>query len=177
LLDRGNVCATVLDDDPMLVVGLVPEQQIGKLQLGAKVNAELLTGEQVAAKVTYLSHSADAMSRSYRIEATVEQKSKEILDGITAEMFIAAANSRAHLIPPSALTLDDNGIVGVKILNSDNVVAFNPVTVVGDQTSQMDAGIWVTGLPEPVTLITHGQEIVFPGQQVDADFSWSVSNL
>lgn len=176
LLDRGNVCATVLDDDPMLVVGLVPEQQIGKLAIDAPVNAELLTGERVAARVTYLSRSADEMSRSYRIEATVEQNEEQILDGITAEMFIAASNTRAHLIPPSALTLDDNGLVGVKILNSNNIVAFNPVTVVGDETSQMDAGVWVTGLPEQVTLVTHGQEIVFPGQRVETDFSWSRNN-
>jgi len=176
LLDRGNVCATILDNDPMLVVGLVPEQQIGKLKVGASVNAELLTGEKISATVTYLSHSADEMSRSYRIEATVEQKGNEILDGITAEMFIAAADSRAHLIPPSALTLDDNGIVGVKILDRGNVVVFNPVTVVGDQTSQMDPGVWVTGLPDQVTLITHGQEIVFPGQQVETDFSWASNN-
>ncbi len=172
LLERGNVCATLLDDDPMLLVGLVPEQQIGKLQKGARVNAELLTGERIAATVTYLSHSADSLSRSYRIEATVTQQ-PGILDGITAEMYIAASTKRAHLIPPSAMTLDDNGIIGVKILDNDNIVSFMPVTVVGDQAGQLNAGVWVTGLPDQVTLITHGQEIVFPGQRVESDFSWS----
>lgn len=175
LLERGNICATLLDDSPMLVVGLVPEQQIGKLELGARVNAELLTGEKVAATVTYLSHSAEALSRSYRIEATIDEQ-EGILDGITAEMYIAAYNTRAHLIPPSAMTLDDNGVVGVKTLNADNVVSFMPVNVVGDETSQMDAGVWVTGLPDQVTLITLGQEIVFPGQRVESDFSWTRSS-
>jgi multidrug efflux system membrane fusion protein len=172
LLDRGAVCASLLDDDPMLLVGMVPEQQIGKLKPGARVDAELLTGEKVAATVTYLSRSADSMSRSYRIEATAEQPDG-IRDGITAEMFIAAATTRAHLIPPSALTLDDSGIVGVKTLDDENTVTFMPVTVVGDETSQVSAGVWVTGLPNQVTLITHGQEIVFPGQQVESDFSWA----
>jgi multidrug efflux system membrane fusion protein len=88
-------------------------------------------------------------------------------------MFIAAATTRAHLIPPSALTLDDSGIVGVKTLDDENTVTFMPVTVVGDETSQVSAGVWVTGLPNQVTLITHGQEIVFPGQQVESDFSWA----
>jgi multidrug efflux system membrane fusion protein len=173
LLERGTVCATVVDDVPMLLVGLVPEQQIGKLRLGASVNAELLTGQQVSGTVTFLSRSAEQVSRSYRIEAEIQQQSGSILDGITAEIFVAASEIRAHLIPASALTLDDNGVVGVKTLDADNVVNFSNVTVVGDQTSLLDAGIWVSGLPEQVTLITHGQEIVFPGQRVKSDFSWS----
>lgn len=175
LLERGTVCATLIDDDPMLLVGLVPEQQIGKLTLGASVNAQLLTGEQVAATVSYLARSADPASRSYRIEAMVEDGTK-LRDGITTELMILADRTRAHLIPPSALTLDDSGIVGVKTLDSNNRVDFTPVTVVGDEASQIDAGVWVTGLPEQVVLITHGQEIVFPGQQVEADFSWSQSS-
>jgi len=176
LLERGAVCATVMDDDPMLVVGMVPEQQIGKLEAGAVVNADLLTGEQVTATVTYLARSADALSRSYRVEATVDSQ-KRLRDGITTEMFIAASQTRAHLIPPSALTLNDNGDVGVKILDAENRVAFMPVTLIGDQTGQMEPGVWVTDLPAQVTLITHGQEIVFPGQQVRADFDWSQSSL
>lgn len=176
LLERGHVCATLLDDDPMLLVGLVPEQQIGKLKVGASVSAELLTGETINAMVTYLSHSAEAVSRSYRIEARIEQNSGTVLDGITAEMFIAAAEIQAHLIPASALTLSDSGNVGVKTLNNKGIVAFNPVSIVGDEPAQVDSGVWITGLASEVTLITHGQEIVFAGQQVNTDFSWSTTD-
>ena len=173
LLERGNVCATLMDDDPMLLVGLVPEQQIGKLFTGADVRAELLTGQSLTGTVTYLSRRADPLSRSYRMEAEIHRDASRLLAGITAEIHVAAQVIRAHLIPASALTLDDNGNVGVKTLDTDGMVAFFNVEVVGDETSQVNAGVWVTGLPEQVTLITHGQEIVFPGQQVQVDFSWS----
>jgi multidrug efflux system membrane fusion protein len=43
-------------------------------------------------------------------------------------------------------------------------VQFVPVTIVADGTD----GVWVTGLPKTVTIITVGQEFVTPGQEVDA---------
>lgn len=173
LLDRGNVCATILDDSPMLLAGLVPEQQIGKIKLEAPVKAELLTGEQVTGTVNYLSRSAEAQSRSYQIEVEIDDRFSDIRDGITSEILIEAAEIQAHLIPASALTLNDEGEIGVKTLGSNNVVAFNAIEIVGDETSTMNGGIWVTGLPREVSLITHGQEIVFPGQQVESEFNWS----
>lgn len=173
LLERGGICATVLDADPMLLVGLVSENDIGKLTPGAAVTAQLLTGESVDATLTYLSRAADPQSRSYRMEAEVTTGGLELRDGITAEILVAASQITAHQIPASALTLDDNGNVGVKILDANNVVQFARVEIVGDDPAAVDSGLWVTGLPAQVTLITHGQEIVFPGQRVQADFAWS----
>ena len=72
LLNAGTVCASVLDDTPMLLVGLVPEQDIGSLSLGARVAAELLTGQRIAGNVSYLARAADNVSRSYRIEVEVD---------------------------------------------------------------------------------------------------------
>ena len=175
LLERGGICASVLDIDPMLLVGLVPENDIGRIALGAAVSARLLTGEQVSGTVSYLSRAADPQSRSYRMEAEIDSDSTSLRDGITAEILVAAAQTSAHRIPASALTLDDNGNVGVKLLDGNNIVQFARVEIVGDDT-QVDGGLWVTGLPGQTTLITHGQEIVFPGQQVKADFNWSTGS-
>ena len=65
-----------------------------------------------------------------------------------------------------------SGAIGVKLLDADNIVRFGPVEIVGDDTNQLDPGIWVTGLVGTVTLVTLGQEIVFPGQAVEANFDW-----
>ena len=75
----------------------------------------------------------------------------------------------AHRIPSSALTLDDNGNIGVKIVERGDTVAFYNVSIVGDDTNQLNPGIWVTGLQGDITLVTVGQEIVFPGQTVAAN--------
>lgn len=175
LMDIGGKCASLLDDTPMLLVGLVPEQEVGKLFIGAPVSATLLAGPTVQGKVTYISRAADTSARSYAIEIELDPVEFPIRQGITAEIFIAASETMAHLIPASSLTLNDAGQVGVKLVNASGVVEFSVVNIIGENTS-VDPGMWVTGLPNNPAVITHGQEIVFPGQTVKSDFSWSAAN-
>jgi len=172
LLNAGTVCASVLDDSPMLLVGLVPEQEVSRIQIGAAVDGLLLNGQRVTGTVTFLSAAADSVSRSYRIEVEVDPSDQTIREGITTEILVDADEVMAHRIPSSALTLDDNGDIGVKLIEVGNTVAFRKVNIVGDDTNQLNPGIWVTGLQGAVTLVTVGQEIVFPGQTVAANFEW-----
>lgn len=173
LLNVGAVCASVLDDSPMLLVGLVSEQDIGSINVGAKVASELVSGEALSGTVTYLSRAADPTSRSYRIEVEVDDRFKNIREGITAELMVQAEEISAHLIPSSALTLDDSGTIGVKLIGRDNIIQFSNIEIVGDNTNQLSPGVWVTGLSGTVSLVTLGQEIVFPGQRVESNYDWS----
>jgi multidrug efflux system membrane fusion protein len=172
LMDMGGQCASLLDDTPMLLTGVVPEQEVGKLFLGAPVTADLLTGETVQGKVTYISRAANSSSRSYAIEVELEDTGLEIRQGVSAEIFIASNETQAHLIPASALTLNDEGLVGVKLVEQNDVVRFAAVSIIGENTT-LDPGMWVTGLPDNSVIVTLGQEIVFPGQVVNIDSSWS----
>lgn len=171
LLNAGAVCASVLDDTPMLLVGLVPEQNVGSIDVGATVNAQLVDGRMVSGTVSYLARAADPTSRSYRIEVEVAPQHTQIREGITAELLVNTAQIQAYLIPPSSLTLDDSGEIGVKLIGPDNIVMFQHVEIVGDNTSQLNPGIWVTGFEGTVNLVTVGQEVVFPGQRVETDFN------
>ncbi len=172
-LDPGAECATVMDDDPMLVDGMVPEHQIGQISDGADVQGRLITGESIRGRVTYLSRAADPVARSYRIEVELKPEPGEaiIRQGVTAEIFVASTEIMAHLVPSSALTLNDDGNPGLKTVNRDSVVEFHPVSIVGEETGMGRTGFWVTGLPETATVVTLGQELVFPGQTVRTDFS------
>ena len=173
-MDMGGVCATLMDDRPMLLVAQVPELDVGKLELGSQVTGRLVTGERVQGTLTYIARAADNMSRSYRIEVALNLQDDQLIrQGISTEIQIAANESRAHLVPPSSLTMDDQGMVGVKTLNSDNVVEFHHVEIVGESTDMANPGFWVAGLPDQITLITLGQELVFAGQQVNANFDWA----
>ncbi len=172
LLNIGAVCASILDDSPMLLVGLVPEQDVGALATGARVTGRLLSGEEVEGTVSYLARAADSISRSYRIEIEVDSRYENLREGVTVEILVNANEVMAHRIPSSSLTLDDTGKVGVKIIDRNNTVQFYNIEIIGDETNQLDPGIWVTGLRDTVTLVTLGQEIVFPGQIVEANFDW-----
>lgn len=172
-MDMGGQCASLFDDDPMLLVGQVPEQDVNKLEIGARVTGIMVTGERISGELTYLARAADDISRSYRIEARLEPQQTPIRQGISTEILLDAEQILAHLVPPSSVTLDDDGLLGVKTLNSDNEVEFQQVQVVGESTRIDQSGFWVTGLPDEVVLITVGQELVFEGQIVNANFDWS----
>ena len=173
LLNIGDVCASVLDDKPMLLVGLVPEQDVSSVSVGARVSAKLLDSNMIAGVVTYLARAADAVSRSYRIEVEVDGKYTDIRAGTTVELMVDAMEISAHLIPSSALTLDDRGVIGVKLIGAGNIIMYRNVEIVGDSSNQLNPGIWVTGLSGAVNLVTLGQEIVFPGQVVEGNFDWA----
>ena len=64
---------------------------------------------------------------------------------------------------PAVLALDDAGKVGVRIINEQQRVEFHLVTVVRETAD----GVWVTGLPTTINLITVGQELAADGDKVD----------
>jgi multidrug efflux system membrane fusion protein len=113
-------------------------------------------------EVTFLSRSADPETRTFRVEIEVPNADLAIRDGQTAEIAIASAGVNAHLIPQSAMTLNDDGTLGVRMVDGDDIVAFAPVTIMRD-TMQ---GVWVTGLPDTADVIVVGQEYVTAGVKV-----------
>ena len=166
LLQPGAPCATIIQLDPIKLVGFAPEAEIGKIALGAGAGAELASGEQVYGQVTFISRSADPTTRTFRVEITVPNTDLSIRDGQSAEILVASAGEQAHLLPQSALTLNDDGLLGLRTIDAENVVRFQTVEVLRDTT----AGIWLTGLPEKVTVITVGQEYVIEGVQVEPHY-------
>jgi multidrug efflux system membrane fusion protein len=105
----------------------------------------------------------------------VDGKYTDIRAGTTVELMVDAMEISAHLIPSSALTLDDEGAIGVKLIGAGNRILHRNIEIVGDSGNQLDPGIWVTGLSGTVNLVTLGQEIVFPGQVVEGNFDWAES--
>jgi hypothetical protein len=110
------------------------------------------TSEAAAATPT----SAASETRTFLAEIEVENADGAIPAGISAEVIIPTGEATAHFLSPSIVSLDTQGVLGIKTVNTDNVVEFFPIQVV---KAQID-GIWVTGLPETVDVITVGQGYV-----------------
>ena len=166
LMQPGGLCATVIQLDPIKVVGFVPETEIGRVEVGAMAGARLSEGQDVQARVSFLSRSADPTTRTFRVELTVPNPDLAIRDGQTAEILIQSKGVMAHLLAASSLTLDDNGRLGVRIIDKDSAARFMPVTVLRDTVE----GFYVTGLPDQVDVITVGQEFVSDGVPVAPSF-------
>lgn len=163
LLLPGSECATVIALDPMRLTGFVPETVVGRVAVGAPAVARLQTGETVEAEVVFVARSADPATRTFRVEAEAPNPDLAIRDGITAEIRIEGAGEVGHLVPGSALTLDDAGRLGLRLVEEGRA-RFAEVRVIRDAPE----GFWVAGLPETAEIIVVGQDFVTEGDPVAA---------
>ena len=137
-INRGQVCAVIIELDPIIFVAEVPEADIKAIVKGQNVLIELITGEVIESKLSFVSKSATPSTRSFRVEAKVLNSKGLIRDGITGNLKISTNKVLANKISPSIMLLSDNGIIGVRIVQN-NIVKFLPVKIIEDTQD----GIWV----------------------------------
>ncbi len=164
MLVAGQPCATVTQLDPMLFIASVPEAKIGYAKLGLSADVTTVTGDKVTGKVTYIAATADDATRSFPVEVEIPNADGKLRDGITADAVVNVGTAPVTVLPQSVLTLDDDGVLGIRTVEDGNKVAFHAVTIVKDTRE----GVWIVGLPLKINVITVGQEFVQPGQIVDA---------
>jgi len=162
-LSMGKPCGKVVDYNPIKITAQVSEKEISDLKIGLPGQASLSTGQKVDGIVTYVSNTADAATRTFRIEIEVNNDNFEYKDGITTEIFIPVKKIKGHLISPSSLTLNEKGEVGVRHIVNRNIARFSKVEILGDENQL----VWISGLPEKVTIITVGHEFVSDGEEVN----------
>ncbi|MDP1626264.1 efflux RND transporter periplasmic adaptor subunit [Parvibaculum sp.] len=160
----GDVCGLVVELDPLLIIGQVSEDRVGALQIGAAGTARLVTGETVDGRIHFVAKTADPATRTFRVELEVPNPDFAMRAGVTAEIIVPGNEVLAHRIPSSVIALDDNGVIGVRTVDDEGRVKFNRAQLVDDTPE----GLWITGLPQKVTIITVGQDYVKEGQKVEA---------
>ena len=165
LLERADPVAELVDASKLKAVGDVPQQEAGAVALGQDVTVRLLDGRTVQGRITYLARVAETGTRSFRVEAEVPNPGGSLQSGVSAELRIAVGEQMGHFLSPAVLTLDDSGRVGVMVLADGDEVAFYPVALLRTQSD----GVWVSGLPERVRVITQGQGFVVAGETVDPE--------
>lgn len=163
-LAPGQPCGLLLELDPLLVVVDLSETQLAAVKKGTNASIELATGEQLIGQVRFIEARANSMTRTFRTEIEIANKSAKLKAGITATVSLSAGVVNAHLVPGRIITLNENGQVGVRYVSDDNIVRFALINTV----SENDGGLWVTGLPETAKVIVQGQDFVSVGTQVDA---------
>ena len=123
-----------------------------------------MTGETARGRIRFVAKTASQTTRTYRLEIELPNAGGEIPDGITAEVSVPRSPVPAARVPRSALTFSSSGDLGVRVVGSDDVVRFVPVTVVEDEQSSM----WLGGLADRSRVIVQGQDFVREGQKVEA---------
>lgn len=161
-LGVGEIWGRMVDIDTLKVTAWVPQQDVAALAPGQAVRVRLLDGSWLEGTLSFIAFSADEATRSYQVEATLNNPQRRRIAGASAAMTIELGQVQAHRLSAALLTLDDHNQVGVRVLDANNRVRFRPVTLL---SGEMDKA-WVAGLEEQVNLITLGAGFASEGEEV-----------
>ena len=162
----GTACATLVDLNPMLLVGRVSERVVLNIEPGIEAIGELADRSVVRGPINFVGQQDDPATRTYAIEVELNNESGKLRSGMTTQIRIPVEEAFAHKISPALFSLDNEGGYGVRVVNNDDRVEFYSVTIVAED----EDGVWVSGLPNTSNIITVGQELVISGERVDPVF-------
>ena len=158
----SEVLFKIIDLNPIKVQGYLSEFDVNKVKIGTKAIIENSNNVKKNGNISFISPTAETSTRTFEITIEADNSDLAFKSGITTKIIIEGSELKAHKIPPSILTLLDDGTVGVKAINQKNTVIFYPTTTVKDTVD----GMWVSGLPDIVNLIVTGQEYVSVGDTI-----------
>jgi multidrug efflux system membrane fusion protein len=84
--------------------------------------------------------------------------------GISTEAHIFAPKVLTHFVSPALLSINEHGTVGIKTVDAQSTVHFQPVHIIRSTSK----GLWLSGLKPQVTLISTGQGFVEEGESIIA---------
>ncbi len=158
----GGELAQIVDNDPLKVRVQIPQQKIGDVRLGQQATVRFISRAERTGNVTFVSAIANSETRTFPVEIEVPNSDRSLPSGTSAEVRLPAGEVPAHFVSPAIMALNTAGVLGVKTVDSEDRVEFFPVEVVRAETD----GVWVSGLPDRVRLITVGQGFVNEGAKV-----------
>lgn len=160
----GIDAASLIALDPILAVGEVSERDLASVSLGMAASVRFADGTRAEGTVRYIRREATAATRTFPIEVAVPNPELTTPAGMSAEITLTLPGVPSVTVPRSVITLGPDGEIGVRIVESDDAVAFLPVTVVDDTPK----GLVVAGIADGTRVIVSGQDLVGEGQNVIA---------
>jgi multidrug efflux system membrane fusion protein len=160
----GKEIAQIVGLDPMLAVVEVSERKVANVKVGEMAEVKLISGQNRQGRIRYVSKSAVAATRTYRVEVELPNGDGAIPDGITAEVTIPLSPTPATRVPRSALVVSSAGDLGVRTVDAQGKVGFVRTAILEDDQRVM----WLAGLPDSARVIVQGQDFVREGNLVDA---------
>ena len=159
----GTPLISFIDNDPLKVEVYVSQNEIDKVYNGQNADVRLSTKENLKGLVSIIAPEADNQTRTFAVEIEIPNLERSLLVGVSAEVKLLLPSVQAHHFSAQYLCLDENEDVGVKVIGDENNVVFYPVDIIDVD----DDGVWVSGLPEKVDIITVGHFFVKPGDIVE----------
>ncbi|TVP51379.1 MAG: efflux RND transporter periplasmic adaptor subunit [Halomonas sp.] len=163
LLQPGEEWGSLVDDRRLKGTAWVSQQQVGDLTVGLPVTARLLNGDHLEGELTYISNRAEEATRSFYVEAILDNPAGKRLAGGSAELTITLPPRQVHSLSPALLSLTNEGQLAVKHVDDNDQVQQTVVDLISADIQRA----YVSGLPDPLRLITLGAGIVDVGETVE----------
>ncbi len=161
---KGDKIAKIVDLDPIFVKVNVTENVINNLKLN-QTTSIIIADKSYEGLISYISKTSDPLTRNFRVEIKINNKQKQIISGLSSEVRINLSNEDAYFIPSSLISLDDQGKIGIKVVQEKKVL-FLTIDIISDTGN----GYWVNSNSknnlEDYMLITQGHEYVIEGEKV-----------
>ncbi len=161
---KGDKIAKIVDLDPIFVKVNVTENVINNLRLN-QTTSIIIADKYYEGLISYISKTSDPLTRNFRVEIKINNKQKQIISGLSSEVRIDLSKEDAYFIPSSLISLDDQGKIGIKVVQEKKVL-FLTIDIISDTGN----GYWVNTNSknnlEDYMLITQGHEYVIEGENV-----------
>ena len=161
LLQNGQVCASIISLSPLKIVGNVSEVMVAMIKPNQNAEIEFISGEKFNTQVSFISSAADIKTRTFKVEAELNNEDLNIKDGLTGELVIFTDPVKAHFVPTSAFLLVDEGNVALATVVNETVNIIN-VEILIDTVE----GAWITGIPNKTNIVIGGQGFVKQDEEV-----------
>ncbi|MEM0899349.1 MAG: efflux RND transporter periplasmic adaptor subunit [Pseudomonadota bacterium] len=159
----GTGVGTLIALDPIIGRGSVNEGDLPIIRVGGTASLRLVNGTTVEGEIRFISRQADPATRTYDVEIEAPNPDLIVPAGMTTEIGLRGDEVRATPVPRSIVSLNDEGILGVRGVGDDNRTVFYPIDIVDDGAD----ALLLAGIPENARIIVVGQNIVGDGQLVD----------
>jgi len=160
----GAQVALLLALDPIVIVGEVGERDLQSVKTGTRAAVTLGDGTTAEGTIRYIRRAASGQTRTFPVEITVSNRDAAIPAGMSAEIRLPVKTEPAVVLPRSAITLDADGNLGVRVLGANDTVEFRAVGIIDDTPD----GMVLSGIAQGTRIIVSGQDMVSDGQKVTA---------
>lgn len=164
----------LVDLTDIAIIGEIAEADLHRIFVGQTAQVTLnaknsLTkgipnDQPITGRVTHVSKIPQATTRTYPFEISVDAPSALPALGLSATIDLIAPPQPAFLISPALLQLNDQGVLGVKTIDTHDRVTFKAIEILKAESD----GLWISGLSETERVITIGQGYVHIGEKVRA---------
>jgi len=140
----------------------VPQARISDISIGDKADVEVIGHGMTQGRVSKIASTANSATRTFTVEVSLDNKDGALLAGMSAEASVTIDSVGAFKISPAHLSVDGNGQLTAKMVDSDSRVLTVNVELV--RTSGNFA--YISGLDDGAIILAAGQAFLSEGEAV-----------